>query len=48
MILLADSEEHDQTAQLRSPIWAFAVRIYPDTFSTWRGPDNEVTRLIEF
>ena len=34
MILLADSEGPDQTAQMRSLIWAFAVRICPkDTFS---------------
>ena len=31
MILLADSEGPDQTARMRSLIWAFAVRIYLKT-----------------
>ena len=31
MILLADSEGPDQTARMRSLIWAFAVRICPNT-----------------
>ena len=31
MILLADSEDPDQTALMRSLIWAFAVRVYPKT-----------------
>ena len=31
MILLADSEGPDQTARMRSPIWAFTVRICPKT-----------------
>ena len=31
MILLADSEGPDQTARMRSLIWAFAVRISPMT-----------------
>ena len=33
MILFADSEGPDQTAQMHSLIWAFAVRIYPKTYS---------------
>ena len=36
MILLADSEGPDQTARMRSPIWAFAVRICPNTY--FRNP----------
>ena len=31
MILLADSEGPDQTARMRSLIWAFTVRICPTT-----------------
>ena len=31
MILLTDSEGPDQTARMRSLIWAFAVRICPKT-----------------
>ena len=31
MILLADSEGPDQTAQMRKLIWAFSVRLYPKT-----------------
>ena len=31
MILLADYEGPDQTAQMRRLIWTFAVRIYPKT-----------------
>ena len=31
MILLAGSEGPDQTARMRSLIWALAVRIYPKT-----------------
>ena len=31
MILVADSEGHDQTARMRSLILAFAVRICPKT-----------------
>ena len=31
MVLLADSEGPDQTARMRSLIWAFAVRISPKT-----------------
>ena len=31
MILLADSEGPDQTARMRRLIWAFAVRICPET-----------------
>ena len=33
MIQLANSEGPDQTARMRSLIWAFAVHIYPDMFS---------------
>ena len=29
MIMLADSEDSDQTARTRSLIWVFALRIYP-------------------
>ena len=32
MILLADSEGPDQTARMRSLIWAFAVRMCPNTY----------------
>ena len=31
MILLADNEGPDQTARMRRLIWAFAVRICPQT-----------------
>ena len=38
VILLADSEGPDQTARMRSLIWAFAVRKCPKHVFTWRGP----------
>ena len=38
MILLADSEGPDQTARMRSLIWAFAVRISRIHVFAWHGP----------
>ena len=38
MILLADNEGPDQTAQMRRLIWAFAVRIFPRQVFAWREP----------
>ena len=32
MILLADSEGHDKTEQIRRLIWAYAVHICPKMF----------------
>ena len=46
MILLADSEGCDQTARMRSLIWAFAVRIYPRHVFPWRGPNYTFAHAI--
>ena len=40
MILLADSEDPDQTARMRRLIWAFAVRMSEDMFP--HGAENDL------
>ena len=37
MNLFADSEGPDQTARMRSLIWAFAVRLYPRYVFEWKA-----------
>ena len=40
MILQADNEGPDQTARMRSLIWAFVVRIYDKAFYFMTGPKS--------
>ena len=45
MILLAHSEGPDQTAHLRSLIWAFAVRIYSKTHF-FHGATHNIFKVV--
>ena len=45
MILLADSKGQDQTAQMRSRIWVFTVRIFPKTLSHVAAQTKVITHF---
>ena len=47
MILFADSEGVDQTARMRSLIWAFAIRILPKTRFRMAQPICTCTCILE-
>ena len=47
MSLLADSEDPDQTARMRSLIRTFAVRICLMHVFAWRDPNGKVVSLLQ-
>ena len=48
MVLLADSEDPDQTVRMRRLIWAFAVRICQDQFCVVCKVCHQRTKDKEF